>query len=60
MAANNHTPLIDMTGRRCGRLTVPASARLAIQRSLCARQCSLFGEIPPSCDSDHRRGVGSV
>ena len=30
------------------------------RRSLCARQCSLFGEIPPSCDSDHRRGVGPV
>ena len=38
------------------RWVAPCSARLAIRRSLCARQCSRVGEIPPFCDSDHRRG----
>jgi hypothetical protein len=42
------------------RWVAPCSARLAIRRSLCARQCSRVGEIPPFCDSDHRRGVGPV
>ena len=40
-------------GWSSGVSALPRSARLASQRSR-------FGEIPPFCDSDHRRGVGSV
>jgi hypothetical protein len=39
----------------------PRSARLASRCSPVARPaCSRFGEIPPFCNSDHRRGVGPV